>query len=241
MNARSISQAQAEALRTNETGKNLKKRLALAQQFVADQEKLPKLDDPIDEEERQQRIRTAKISVAELTKQLTQNEYQQQQNAQKVYQELLDQRVQAVKNAAQAESLEYTRSSGHLDSVSKSLENQVRLLQVQKDLQSSISGYYEGIVGVIEKTTDNDLQRQEAAETAAIRLKSVREQYGIELQILEANQLQKQAQLDIDKLRNDAAKSQNVADIAAAEAKVAATEARTEKAAIRSRQIKFKS
>lgn len=77
--------------------------------------------------------------------------------------------------------------------------------------------------------TKRDLERKEAAGTeAAIRLRSVREQYEIELQILDANQKQKQTQLEIDKIRNDAAKAQNVADIAEAEAKVAATEASTD-------------
>lgn len=219
--AHTITHEQAEQQRTDATGEFLKKRLQAENKAVIELEKLPKVDDPIKQEQNQEKITAAKIKAAQTARELAANELRQQEEAQKVYEELLNQRVQAVKNAAQSENIEYTRQEDYLNAISKSLDNQGKLLQIQKEIQTSIFGYYETIAGVLEKTATNEEERKDIAETAAaIRLRSVQAQYDTELKILDANVKQKEAQLEIDKLKNKAARYQNAADVIEAQAKV---------------------
>ncbi|MDV2993236.1 MAG: hypothetical protein N4J56_002890 [Chroococcidiopsis sp. SAG 2025] len=135
--------------------------------------------------------------------------------------------MQKFKNAIALENLEYTKQQGLLDALSKSLQQQNTLLEVRKSLSQSLANYYEGELGIIQKLTTNEQEKQQLAEAiAGIKIKALLRQQELERDILEMNIQQKEIALELEKSKNNQAQLQNQADIAQAQADIKKTEAR---------------
>ncbi|MBL1177679.1 hypothetical protein [Pantanalinema sp. GBBB05] len=221
LNTRQIRQVQADELKLKEQRKVTEQELTNEREKLAALEALPKLSDPIKEAERQQRIRDSRLRTSELTKQLVEGEFQLQQAHFRVISEQLDRQVQAAQNAATAQTLPLQRQQQLLDAQTKSLENQNKLLEARKSLQQSMTDYTTGMLDLLAKGAQNEIQRQQIAKvTAAIKLKALQVQQEMERQSLELQLQQEQAALRRQKIENTIAQIRNQADQAKAKAEL---------------------
>ncbi len=199
--AQTIKRVEAEKLRTDTTGDRIKKDIALEKDRLAQLEALPPYGDPIKEEQRQVQIRASRLRTSQLTKSLVDNEIQQREAAFKVIEFNLNREIQGIQNVATVQNQALEKQKQLQDFISKSLENQITLLEARKNLVSSVSGFYEGELKVLEGTTQNQRQQKQLAETAAqIRLDSARAAFEIEKEITKEKQEQKEIELSLKEL-----------------------------------------
>ena len=225
--ARQIRETEAGLLRVQSSKATIAKELELEKQKIAELQKLPSLSDPVKEEERQQKIRASRIRSAELADQLVKNEIEQQQALFRVVSERLDRQAQASKNAAEGQIQPLQAQLQLQDALSKLLDNQNKLLESRKSLQSALSGYVEGELGILAKSAKTDDERQRVAQlTAAAKFKALQQQQAIEQQSLEIQIKQNQAALIREQIQNRIAKLQNAADVAQATADLAKAKAK---------------
>lgn len=195
--ANTDKKAEVEQQKLNLTRDRINSELALEEQKLAQLQALPPFTDPQKEENRQSQIRSSRLKTAQLTKSLIDNEVQQREAAYKVIEAQINRQTQQQQNAAtaQTQALEQQTRTGEL--LTKSLESQNRLLELRKDLVSSLAGFYQGELDILKETSTSEKERKQIAETAAqIRLKAVREQAQIEREVLELNLQQKQTALE---------------------------------------------
>lgn len=196
-----IRKVEAEKLRTDAAGDRIKKELQLEKDNLAQLEALPKFSDPTKEETRQSQIRASRLKTSQLTKSLIDNEIQQREKAYAVIEENLNREIQGIQNTATAQNQALEKQEQLQDFISKSLENQIKLLETRKNLISSVAGFYEGELNVLKETTKNQREQAKLGETAAeIRLNSARASFEIEKQITKEKLEQQQIELAIKEL-----------------------------------------
>jgi hypothetical protein len=196
-----IRKVEAEKLRTDAIGDRIKKELQLEKDNLAQLEALPKFSDPAKEEGRQSQIRASRLKTSQLTKSLIDNEIEQREKAYAVIEDNLNREIQGIQNTATIQNQALEKQEQLQDFISKSLENQIKLLQSRKDLISSVAGFYEGELNVLKETTKNQRQQAQLGETAAeIRLNSARASFEIEKQITKEKLEQQQIDLAIKEL-----------------------------------------
>lgn len=221
INTRQIRQVQADELKLKEQRKVTEQELKIEREKLAALEALPKISDPIKEADRQQKIRDSRLKTSELTKQLVEGEFQLQQAHFRVISEQLDRQAQAAQNAATAQTLPLQRQQQLLDAQTKSLENQNKLLEARKSLQQTMTDYTTGMLDLLAKGAQNEIQRQQIAKvTAAIKLQALKVQQEMERQSLELQLQQEATALRRQKIENDIARVKNAADQAKAKAEL---------------------
>ena len=224
---REIRQVEADLRSVQGRKKTIQSDIELERARAATLEKLPKLSDPVKEEERQQKIRASRIKSAELTNSLVRNEIEQQQAVFRAVSERLDRQSQAAKNAADGQVAPLNAQLQLQDALGKSLDNQNKLLESRKSLQSALTGFVEGELGILAKSAKTDEEKQKIAQlTAATRFKALQQQQEIEQQSLEIQLKQNQAALEREQIQNRIAKLQNAADVAQASADLSKTRAK---------------
>lgn len=226
-NANLISKAEAGERRAQIARNSANQELAIERDKLAKLIALPAFSDPVKEENRQSQIRSSRIATAQLTQKLAREEFEEQQAAYQKIVEAIDQRSKAVQNAVAAENLAYQEQERILAGLSKSLELQGQLLAARKSVSDSLTNYYVGELTVLDKLNAGCKDRIQYEEAiAAVKLDSLTNQQQLERDILELNLKQKEAALELEKIRNRSAASQNRADIAQARADIAKTRAR---------------
>gem|GEM_PF-7011937 len=221
-NSHSVTRTQVEKLRVDETAKRVKQELAIEQDKYQQLSRLAPLTDPIKEEARQSQLRESRLRTADLVKQLAENELRQQEAITKVAQEQISRRLQIVKNASQVENIELEKQSLLQDALTQSIDHQNKLLQARKELTAGLASYFEGELDVLAKTSNNEREKKQLAETtAALRLKSLRQQQEIERDILELNLKQQEAALKKEQIANRIQQLQNRSEILEAQANYA--------------------
>ncbi|MEH1789997.1 MAG: hypothetical protein V7L23_31635 [Nostoc sp.] len=199
--AQTIRKVEAEKLRTDATGDRIKKELQLEKDNLAQLEALPSFSDPNKEEARQAQIRVSRLKTSQLTKSLIDNEIQQREAAFRVIEDGLNREIQGIQNTANAQNQALEKQEQLQDFISKSLENQIKLLESRKNLISSVAGFYQGELDVLKETTKNQREQKQLAETGAeIRLNSARASFEIEKQITKEKIEQQQIDLAIKEL-----------------------------------------
>jgi hypothetical protein len=223
-NKHTITKAEGEEDRSKLTGKRLREELEAEKKHLADLEAIPKLNDPIKEEERQASIRGQRIKTAELVKSIAENELQQQQSHTRVLQENIDYELLAIKNLSSEREQSLQKQLQLQDAVTKSLDVQNKLLTARKELSAALSGYFTTELGILAQTARSEEEKKILAETtAAIKLKSLLEQQAIEREVLELNLQQQAAALEKEKIQNRIAQLQNRSEIFAAKAELGKT------------------
>ncbi|MBD2492527.1 hypothetical protein [Aulosira sp. FACHB-615] len=194
--------AEAEQQQLDLTRDRINSELALEQQKLSELQSLPPFTDPQKEENRQGQIRASRIKTAQLTKSLIDNEVQQRDAAFRVIETQLNREIQAIQNTANTQNQALEKEQQLRDFASKSITNQITLLEARKNLISSVAGFYEGELNVLKETTKNQKDQDRLAETAAqIRLNSARSAFEIEKEITQQKIEQKETELSIKELQ----------------------------------------
>ncbi|MBW4469289.1 MAG: hypothetical protein KME45_03395 [Stenomitos rutilans HA7619-LM2] len=224
--ARQIRESEAGLLRVQTSRQTIAKELELEKEKTAALEKLPKVSDPVKEEERQQKIRASRIRTAELADSLVKNEIEQQEALFRVVSERLDRQAQAAKNAAEGQVQPLQAQLQLQDALSKSLENQNKLLEARKGLQNALTGFAESSLALLQKSGASEKDQQTATLLiAAQKFAALQRQQQLEQQTLNIQLRQNAAALEREKIQNRISQIQNQADQAQAAADLAKAKA----------------
>ena len=105
------------------------------------------------------------------------------------------------------------------ESLVKTYEQQKSLLTATQNLVKGRLDFVEGELNIASQIATSEREKQLLARsTAAIKLRSLQTQLDLEEKVLDLNLKQQKAQLDQEKIRNSISQSQNVADVAKAQA-----------------------
>jgi len=167
----------------------------------------------------EQQLSQMRVSIANKTKELVEDEMQQRQ---RLYQQLVDHlntEQQKRENIATGISQGLEKERTIIESQNKSLDYQKSLLEAKKNLISSVAGYYETELGILKETNGLGTEQKQLAETTAgIRLKAAMRQAEVEKQILELNIQQRDAALEQEKIGLQVQKAQGDAAVVGAAA-----------------------
>ncbi|ARV58038.1 hypothetical protein BZZ01_04780 [Nostocales cyanobacterium HT-58-2] len=95
-------------------------------------------------------------------------------------------------------------------------------MQASQNLAKGRVDYVTGELQIVSDLSKSDRQRRDIAQTiAATRLRSLDQQLALEQKVLDLNLAQQAAQLEQEKIRNRVSQSQNVAEVAKAQADLA--------------------
>lgn len=217
-----LRETEAGAVRLKAKRSELATELELEKRNLAELESLPALSDPAKEEERQQQIRASRQKTADLTHGLLENEYQQQEQARKLYSEQLDRRVQAVQNAGQAETLQLQDQERAIDAITKSLDLQNKLLDARKNLLDASTGLINTELDVLSKISKSAAEQKNIAKLkAAIEIDSLTQKQQLEAAATKLQQEQLRLSLEREKAENRIAQLKNQSDVAKGLAEVA--------------------
>lgn len=198
-----ITQEKADNLKLNLTKDRIQKELKLEQDGLNQLQQLATSNSK-EEKKRQQEITSSRIRIANLTKNLVDNEISQQQALTREIQARLDREIQSINNQATAQELFFKRSIQQQQQLQQfsqlsqeALSQENKLLDARKTLVGAISGFLQGQLQVLSESTNSERDRRKIAEvTAQIRLDTVRQQAKIEAEILELNLQQEAAALE---------------------------------------------
>jgi hypothetical protein len=197
-----INKVEAEKLRADAAGDRIKEELRLEKEKLAELEALPPFSDPAKEEQRQGQIRASRLQTSRITKSLIDNEVQQRDAAFRIVEDRLNKEIQQIQNNATAQNQALERQQQLQGFISRSLDNQIKLLEARKNLVSSVAGFFEGELNVLKETTKNQREQKRLGETAAeIRLNSARAAFEIEREITKQKQEQRDIELAIKELQ----------------------------------------
>ncbi|MBW4660955.1 MAG: hypothetical protein KME15_19950 [Drouetiella hepatica Uher 2000/2452] len=182
-------------------------------------EAAPKYDDPAKEAERQAKIRASKIQLSQLTGQLLQNEYEQQQANLRALAEKLDREVQGLQNRTHEQTLGLEKQQQVYDAITRSIEQQKKLMEEQQNLRKAQTDAVLGELNVMEQIaqTESEKRRYARAEEA-IKLRALKLQHEAELTNLKIQQQQTELAREREQIELRMKKLQNEADIAQKEA-----------------------
>ncbi|MEH2135431.1 hypothetical protein [Nostoc sp.] len=225
--SQTIEKVDAEKLRLDTTSRRIKQELALEKDKLAELEALPPFSDPTKEENRQGQIRASRLKTSGLTKSIIDNEIQQREALYRIVEDRLNKEIQQIQNNATAQNQALEKEKQLQDFLTKTIENQVKLLQARKDVVSSVAGFYEGELNVLKETTKNQKEQKQIAESAAlIALNAAREEFKIQQEITKEKLEQKQIELDLKELELRGEQAGAKADTLKAQAEQKKVEAR---------------
>lgn len=174
-----IKQKQVDIERLKLTKGRLQEELAAQKNYIAELQKLPDPTDPEKRREAENTLRDAKIKTAQITQQLAEQEYQQQEKIREIAIDAIDERIKGQENLAK-EAEEFAGVA------TRALENQNKLLEAQKSLKQSIASYDDQAYKILIDTEKSETEKAKLQElAAAARLRGLKETQAIERDILE--------------------------------------------------------
>jgi hypothetical protein len=186
INSGAIRQEQANVERVELRREALEEELAAEEDHRRALEALPVSSDPRVERDRQAQIRAARIETARITGQLAQNEFDAQKAAFDLFRSQIDRQVQGIQNKLTAESQALEQRIQLSEAMERSLDNQVKLLDAQRNLQQAISGAVQGDLAALSAIARTEREKKELAQAeAAIKLQTLAVQQDAELRVLE--------------------------------------------------------
>lgn len=202
LNKYAIGDEEANERRIKSDQERLKAQFEQEQKYAAELEKLPKLSNPVKEEERQAKIRQARQKTAETTKQILESELRLQEAVTAKLQARIEKQLAIRRNAIDKERLSVEGLVDAQDMLIKSLELQNRLLQSRQELQKTLSDYVEGQFALAAQLTENERRKQRLEEQAArARLTFLEQQQAYERESVQAEFEKNQAMLEREKIQ----------------------------------------
>lgn len=214
---RNLSEAKAEEERAKSKQVSLEAEFKEAKEFEAKLERLPKFNNAVKEEERQGKIRAAKVQTTQINAQLLENQRQAEEAHTKFLVKEIEKREKAEENVINVQIKVQ-------DLLIKALERKNKILETAKELQSAVSGYVDGEYKLAERLAINENKKRKIQEAAArARLafldKEIKyERLGVELE----NQKNK-ALIEREKMQNKLEKSRAKGEVAKVNADPKAT------------------
>jgi hypothetical protein len=138
LNAGVISQKQAEELRLNAKRQSIIKDLQLERERLAKLLALPKAANPDDEETRQGKIRASRQRTADLSLQLLQDEYDQQQRVKNEALKAIEEREAAQARASASITADLEKEKAALDAINQTIDISKQLLESRAAVQKSL-------------------------------------------------------------------------------------------------------
>jgi hypothetical protein len=186
------------------TQRRIQQEIALEEQKNATLRSLPAFSDPAKEAERQSRIRASVKKTTELRLQLLDEE-------KKAFDLLIDRQIKGIQNQARAQELAsdvqvraIEQQGKQYDLLSRSLENQNKLLQSRASLASALNGYIQGEYKILQDSAGSENERKrlikEAADAqlVAMQQQQVVAQKNLDIEIKQAEIAQKRAEFEAE-------------------------------------------
>lgn len=166
------------------------------------------------EQDRQDKLRSSRIKLADLQLRLVQNEISQQQKLSKLYDKLINK----ITNKGRVAELELSKELRLNNALTKSLETQSKLLDASKNLLSAKISLQDADFKVLEASTKSESKKKELAEIAAsAKLQAAKLQIEMDRQSLELQIQQTAAAQQRLEAENAIALIKNRSEIAKAE------------------------
>lgn len=208
------------------TQRRIQQEIALEQQKNATLQSLPAFSDPAKEAERQSRIRASVKKTTELRLQLLDEE-------KKAFDLLVERQIKGIQNQAREQELAsdaqvraIEQQGKQYDLLSRSLENQNKLLQSRASLANALNGYIQGEYKILQDSATSEGERKrlikEAADAQLIAMQQqqVVAQKNLDIEIKQAEIAQKRAEFEaeIAEIRARAGSAKADAEVLKAEA-----------------------
>lgn len=186
------------------TQRRIQQEIALEEQKNATLRSLPAFSDPAKEAERQSRIRASVKRTTELRLQLLDEE-------KRAFDLLVDRQIKAIQNQAREQELAsdvqvraIEQQGKQYDLLSRSLENQNKLLQSRASLATALNGYIQGEYKILQDSAGSEGERKrlikEAADAqlVAMQQQQVVAQKNLDIEIKQAEIAQKRAEIEAE-------------------------------------------
>lgn len=208
------------------TQRRIQQEIALEEQKNTTLRSLPAFSDPVKEDERQSRIRASVKKTTELRLQLLDEE-------KKAFDLLVERQIKGIQNQAREQELasdaqirSIEQQGKQYDLLSRSLENQNKLLQSRASLANALSGYIQGEYKILQDSAGSEGERKrlikEAADAQLIAMQQqqVVAQKNLDIEIKQAEIAQKRAEFEaeIAEIRARAGSAKADAEVLKAEA-----------------------
>jgi hypothetical protein len=208
------------------TQRRIQQEIALEEQKNATLRSLPAFSDPAKEAERQSRIRASVKKTTELRLQLIDEE-------KRAFDLLVDRQIKGIQNQSRAQELAsdvqvraIELQGKQYDLLSRSLENQNKLLQSRASLANALNGYIQGEYKILQDSAGSESERKrlikEAADAqlVAMQQQQVVAQKNLDIEIKQAEIAQKRAEFEaeIAEIRARAGSAKADAEVLKAEA-----------------------
>jgi hypothetical protein len=213
-----MTQSEADAARLENTRERITSELALEQQKLAFLQSQPAFSDPRKEEERQSKIRESQKKTSQLQLQLLEQERQAQEMLFKLISEAIDKRVAKLQNLATATQQRLDLEIKKQDYLTKSLDNQNRILQARQGLQGALSQFIDSEFKILEASATTEKERNRIAKLQA----------NYKLQALYTEQQTQRQMLEIDIKRNEIAQKRAETENKIAQVRAAAEVAKAQ-------------
>ncbi|MGL5059104.1 MAG: tape measure protein [Microcoleus sp.] len=178
-NRNAYKQKQVDMERLELTKFRLQQELQAQKSYIAELQKLPDPTDPEKRREAENTLRDAKLKTAQITQQLAEQEYQQQEKIREIAIAAIDERIKGQENLTK-EAEEFAGVA------TRALENQNKLLEAQKSLKQSLASYDDAAYKILIDTEKDEEEKARLQEQAAeARLRGLKETQAIERDILE--------------------------------------------------------
>jgi hypothetical protein len=186
------------------TQRRIQQEIALEEQKNATLRSLPAFSDPAKEAERQSRIRASVKRTTELRLQLLDEE-------KRAFDLLVDRQIKAIQNQAREQELAsdvqvraIEQQSKQYDLLSRSLENQNKLLQSRASLANALNGYIQGEYKILQDSAGSESERKrlikEAADAQLVAMQQQQTvaQKNLDIEIKQAEIAQKRAEFEAE-------------------------------------------
>lgn len=208
------------------TQRRIQQEITLEEQKNATLRSLPAFSDPAKEAERQSRIRASVKKTTELRLQLIDEE-------KRAFDLLVDRQIKGIQNQSRAQELAsdvqvraIEQQGKQYDLLSRSLENQNKLLQSRASLANALNGYIQGEYKILQDSAGSEGERKrlmkEAADAqlVAMQQQQVVAQKNLDIEIKQAEIAQKRAEFEaeIAEIRARAGSAKADAEVLKAEA-----------------------
>jgi hypothetical protein len=210
-----MNQAWVDANKSEVTKNRLKLELQAEKDHIRALEALPAPNSPEKEREHQKQIREARLKTAQLTLQISEQEFQVQQKLRDFALKAIEEQGKAASNIAS----EIGNISQAVDVAatiaSNALERQNKLLESRKSLQSAISNLVQAEYKILIDSEADEKHKAKLQEQAAVaRVNALKESQAIERSILEL-------QLEQEKVQSRVAIAKAGANLLKSEAEIA--------------------
>lgn len=208
------------------TQRRIQQEISLEEQKNATLQSLPAFSDPAKEAERQSRIRASVKKTTELRLQLLDEE-------KKAFDLLVERQIKGIQNQAREQELasdaqvrSIEQQGKQYDLLSRSLENQNKLLQSRASLANALSGYIQGEYKILQDSAGSEGERKrlikEAADAQLIAMQQqqIVAQKNLDIEIKQAEIAQKRAEFEVEiaEIRARAGSAKADAEVLKAEA-----------------------